>query len=125
MGNCASVIYFMTVGIRGVKFEHDRLNHSQVPWKFRNLCRRILFFLRNSLVAQNALESNVLDYHYEIHIFAILIQQSFVIVARSLNHKDLALDTVISKFYLSDTKNVTYNIIAKFYVNFEYFNGII
>lgn len=52
VGNCASVIYFMTVGIHGVKFEHDRLNHSQVPWKLRNLCRRILFFLRNLLVAQ-------------------------------------------------------------------------
>jgi len=51
-GNCASVIYFMTVGIHGVKFKHDRLNHSQVPWKLRNLCRRILFFLRNSVMAE-------------------------------------------------------------------------
>lgn len=51
-GNCASVIYFMTVEIHGVKFEHDRLNHSQVPWKLRNLCRRILFFPHNSLMIE-------------------------------------------------------------------------
>jgi len=68
VGNCASAIYFMTVGIHGVKFEHDRLNHSQVLWKLRNLCRRILFFLRNSL-RQNILESNFLDY------FLMVIQE--------------------------------------------------
>lgn len=76
VGNCASVIYFMTVGIHGVKFEHDRLNHSQVPWKLRNLCRRILFFPRNLLVAEY---SRIEFLGIPLKVSVIFIQQSFVI----------------------------------------------
>lgn len=89
VGNCASVIYFMTVEIHGVKFEHDRLNHSQVPWKLRNLCRRILLSPRNSLMIEYS------------RIFWITITKFRLLLFSSNNHrcaifqKDLALNTII------------------------------
>lgn len=100
VGNCASVIYFMTVGIHGVKFEHDRLNHSQVPWKLRNLCRRILFFLRNSLVA----EYSWIEFLGLPSWNSDLCHSHPTIICHlcAFNYKDPALNIV--KFYLFNTK---------------------
>jgi len=77
IGNCASVMYFMTVEIHGLKFEHDRLNHSEVPWKLRSLCHRILFFLRNSLVAEYS-RIEFLRLPLRNSALCPFIQQSFV-----------------------------------------------
>lgn len=83
-----------------VKFEHDRLNRSQVPWKLCNLCRRVLFFLRNLSVTEYSGAEFPGFPLRNSDAFVVLIQQSFVIAARFPDDKSPTLYASIQVLFI-------------------------